>query len=175
MKSAFFKILFMLLCLSFVSPLLAENAITGTIQSPTPFMGNNGEIFKLSDGSYWEVKYEYEYMYEYYPEVVILPQKGKMVINGKTLNVEKVSGSEAGGNNSDRTPDLIESRIAGDFNGFEGETIFQLDNGQIWQQASYAYKYKYKFRPKVVIFKTSGGYEMQVEDVDKRIKVIRLK
>jgi hypothetical protein len=29
----------------------------------------------------------------------------------------------------------IETMIAGEFNGWEGETIFKLDNGQIWQQA----------------------------------------
>lgn len=175
MKSVLLRILVTLACLLCVAPLLAENAIKGTIQSPTPFMGNNGEIFKLSDGSYWEVKYEYEYMYEYNPEVVILPTKGKMIINGKTLNIEKVSDSESPRSASERSPDVIESRIVGDFNGFEGETIFQLDNGQIWQQISYTYKYKYKYRPKVVIFKTSGGHEMQVDGIDKRIKVVRLK
>ena len=42
-----------------------------SIVSPTPFMGNDGEIFKLSDGSLWEVHAEYEYLYEYYPSVVI--------------------------------------------------------------------------------------------------------
>ena len=36
-----------------------------TVQSPTPFMGNNGEIVKLADGTLWEVKYAYEYLYEY--------------------------------------------------------------------------------------------------------------
>lgn len=63
-----------------------------TIMKPSPFMGNNGEIFKLNDGSLWEVKYEYEYLYEYYPEVIICPSKGKLVIDGKSLNVEPVGG-----------------------------------------------------------------------------------
>ena len=55
-------------------------------------MGNDGEIFKLDDGSLWEVKYEYEYMYEYYPNVIICPSKGKLVVDGKSLNVEYVGG-----------------------------------------------------------------------------------
>ena len=54
-------------------------------------MGNNGEIFKLADGSLWEIKYEYEYMYEYYPDVIICPDKGKLIIKDKKLNVEKVN------------------------------------------------------------------------------------
>ena len=56
-------------------------------------MGNNGEIFKLSDGSVWEVKYEYEYMYEYYPSVIICPSRGKLIVGKKSLNVAQISGS----------------------------------------------------------------------------------
>lgn len=73
------------------------------------------------------------------------------------------------------TPDVIESRIEGDFEGWEGETIFKLDNGQIWQQSSYAYTYHYAYRPEVLIYKTSGGYKMKVEGVDDTVYVRRLK
>ena len=58
------------------------------IVSPSPFMGNNNEIFKLADGTVWKVKYEYEYLYEYQPEVVICPRKGKLLVAKKSLNVE---------------------------------------------------------------------------------------
>ena len=37
--------------------------------------------------------------------------------------------------------EYLESRINGDFEGWTGETIFELDNGQVWKQASYAYNY----------------------------------
>ena len=53
-------------------------------------MGGNGEIFELDGGTLWEVKYEYEYMYEYYPEVIICPSKGKPVVRGKSLSVQQV-------------------------------------------------------------------------------------
>jgi len=32
----------------------------------------------------------------------------------------------------------IESRVDGEFEGWDGETIFPLTNGQIWQQVQYA-------------------------------------
>jgi hypothetical protein len=70
----------------------AQACYESTIMSPTPFMGNHGEIFKLADGSLWEVQYEYEYMYEYYPTVVICPTRGKVVVGGKSLSVSNVSG-----------------------------------------------------------------------------------
>lgn len=55
-------------------------------------MGNSGEIFKTSDGRLWQVKYEYEYLYEYFPEVYICNEE-KLMIEGKALNIVPMSGS----------------------------------------------------------------------------------
>lgn len=57
-----------------------------SITKPTPFMGNNDEVFVLSDGSVWQIKYEYEYMYEYYPSVIACPKDGYVIVEGKKLN-----------------------------------------------------------------------------------------
>jgi hypothetical protein len=72
-------------------------------------------------------------------------------------------------------PSVIESRIDGEFEGWEGETIFKLENGQIWQQSSYAYTYHYSYRPRVVIYKSGTVYKMKVDDVSDTISVRRLK
>ena len=70
---------------------------------------------------------------------------------------------------------VIESVIDGDFEGFEGETIIKLMNGQIWQQTEYYYHYHYAFMPKVLIYKSGSGYKMKVDGVDKAVGVIKLK
>ncbi|MEQ6916020.1 hypothetical protein [Halomonas aquatica] len=142
-----------------------------SVQTPTPFMGNHGEIFQLMDGSFWEVIHEYEYLYEYYPEVVVCPNRGQLMIDGKALNIQQVAG---GGTASGSSGSIIESHIDGEFEGWEGETIFRLMNGQIWQQSSYSYLYSYSYSPRVVIMRLRGGYEMQVEGIDQRIQVHRL-
>jgi hypothetical protein len=69
----------------------------------------------------------------------------------------------------------VESTIDGDFNGWEGETIFKLDNGQIWQQAEYDYMYSYSFRPDVTIYQTRSGCRMKVEDEEETVLVKRIK
>ena len=71
--------------------------------------------------------------------------------------------------------DLIESYISGDFEGWEGETVFILNNGQIWQQSSYSYRYHYAYRPKVIILKTGGLHKMIVDGVSDSIYVTRIK
>ncbi|MDT8067190.1 MAG: hypothetical protein ROO76_03390 [Terriglobia bacterium] len=69
----------------------------------------------------------------------------------------------------------VESNITGDFEGWEGETVFKLDNGQIWEQAEYSYMYSYSYRPEVTIYETSSGCRMKVEDENETILVKRLK
>ena len=158
----------------------AQSCYESSIVSPSPFMGNDSEIFKLADGSLWEVKYEYQYLYEYSPMVIICPSKGKLVIKGKSLNVAQIGTAKVAPRNitprsTSTTLDIIESQIDGEFSGWDGETIFKLANGQIWQQSSYAYTYSYKYRPKVLIFSTSGGFQLQVEGMDQRITVVRVR
>src|SRR5688572_24536844 len=73
------------------------------------------------------------------------------------------------------SPAVIESRIDGEFTGWDGETIFKLQNGQIWQQASYAYRYNYAYSPRVLIYRSGAVYKMKVDGVDSEISVRRLK
>lgn len=73
------------------------------------------------------------------------------------------------------TSSVIESKIDGDFEGWEGETIFKLTNGQIWQQDSYAYNYSYKYNPKVLIYKSGSRYKMKVDGLNDEIYVKQLK
>lgn len=73
------------------------------------------------------------------------------------------------------SPSVIESKIDGDFEGWEGETIVKLVNGQIWQQAEYHYEYHYAFMPEVTIYKSGTRYKMKVEGVRQDVAVTRLK
>lgn len=73
------------------------------------------------------------------------------------------------------TRGVVESQIESEFSGWEGETVFVLANGQIWQQASYAYTYHYAYRPDVLIYPVRGGWEMKVEDMDETLPVKRLR
>jgi hypothetical protein len=76
---------------------------------------------------------------------------------------------------STTSPAVIETKIDGEFEGWDGETIFKLANGQIWQQDSYNYTYHYAYSPDVLIYYVGGRYKMRVEGVDDFIYVTRLK
>jgi len=68
----------------------------------------------------------------------------------------------------------IESTINSEFEGWSGETIFKLVNGQIWEQAEYDYDYEYEYRPDVTIYQTNAGCRMKVEGVEETILVRRI-
>jgi hypothetical protein len=83
--------------------------------------------------------------------------------------------SRAASTTAPPSPSVIESQIDGDFDGWEGETIIKLTNGQIWQQSEYFYFYHYAFMPKVLIFRSGYGFKMKVDGVDKPVGVTRLR
>ena len=68
----------------------------------------------------------------------------------------------------------IESRIADEFEGWNGDTVYKLDNGSKWELASYAYKYKYKYRPKAIIWTEGGRYYLEVTGMTDKKRVRRI-
>lgn len=72
-------------------------------------------------------------------------------------------------------PNLVQSRIDGEFKGWDGETVFVLQNGQVWRQATYSYHYHYAYSPKVTIVRGDEGWVMQVEGIEPSLKVERVR
>ena len=62
----------------------------------------------------------------------------------------------------------LRSEVAG------GGTIFELCNGQTWQQTGYAYHYHYAYRPDVLIYYSGSGYQMKVEGVSDSVGVTQI-
>ncbi len=63
----------------------------------------------------------------------------------------------------------IESRISDTFEELapEGDSVYKLDNGQVWQQTKYFYQYKYAYRPRVTIEASGSRGIIHVEGFDR--------
>ena len=70
---------------------------------------------------------------------------------------------------------VIEDRIDGESDGWDGRTLVKLTNGQIWEQSEYYYHYRYAFMPKVLIYKSGGVYKMKIDGIERAVGVRRLK
>jgi len=68
---------------------------------------------------------------------------------------------------------VVKSRIRGSFQGWKGNGVYELENGQRWQQTRYCYRYRYKYRPRAEVIRQSGRHYLYVECMDKPIEVRR--
>ena len=69
----------------------------------------------------------------------------------------------------------VESTVDGEFEGWDGETLIKLMNGQIWEQSEYHYEYRYAYMPRVTVFRSRGQCKMWVEGTDEPVGVRRVK
>ena len=97
------------------------------------------------------------------------------LIDAYRLGVQSAQDKPSARQSSPGGTAVIESQISGDFNGWEGQTVVKLMNGQIWQQTEYHYHYHYAFMPKVLIYPSGGIYKMKVDGIEKAISVERIK
>jgi hypothetical protein len=85
----------------------------------------------------------------------------------QSLGAEQVPGT-------DEVDELV-SNLVGSFNGWDGNTVFRLDNGQAWQQVDSSYQYARSEGPRVTIRRAAfGSYLLQVEGVGKAVRVRRI-
>ncbi len=128
-----------------ISTLFFVNSlIAGTYQISGTFDGcNYGKYYPISGYQLLLKCEEYNYFYEYMPEV---RSDGREVI---TIGDEKVQASLVDGQ-------IIETNISSEFEGCEYDKKYNLDNGLIFSCSTYSYSYSY--RPDVRIVIPSGGY-----------------
>lgn len=152
----------------------AQDCYESSILSPSPFMGNNGEIFKLADGSLWEVKYEYEYLYEYYPSVIICPSRGRLIIGKKSLNVGLVSSAQKGAGNSKGKSSQSgaweiyeETNLQESISGtVQQGRIFKTTSGNVYEVTGLTLQLVLELQPKVTVLRNGNTYKLIVEGFD---------
>ncbi len=70
----------------------------------------------------------------------------------------------------------ITSRIVGNFSGWDGQTVFKLENGMIWLQADKDKFYTEELENPVVLIKPGmfGTWKLYIEDFGSHCKVKRI-
>ncbi len=116
---------------------------------------DENRLFELTDGTLWiQDEYKYAYHYAYRPQVML-----QMGNDGRTrLRVSGMADAVA----AREVSVVTRSRINDEFHGWDGETEYELQNGQIWRQVRYKYKYKYSFAPEVLIYQDRGRHHIHV-------------
>ena len=102
----------------------------------------------------------------------------QFIKNYVAVSNEKVATSavdKAVKENKVSAPEIINSRIVGPFTGYNGRTIFTLENGQRWAQSQRDSAYYPKMdSPGVIIVKKGWGYRMYIAGAtDIRVTLVR--
>ena len=149
-----------------------KGMISGTITRGFIIQMQSGSIFQVSSVVAISVA-------AVSPEVLVFysGNRFKLIIDDFDEPLDCTLLKKSGHNTSPSvdTSTAIFAHIDGEFEGWEGTTIFKLDNGQIWQQSAYAYTYHYAYRPEVLIFNHGGSFKMKVDGIGNMIEVVRLK
>lgn len=95
-------------------------------------------------------------------------------INDSRAMAGEDGGEKPGIEEMEREP--IETRINGTFVGWDGHTIFKLENGMIWAQADKDKFYSRELiNPRVVVEPAMfGNWRLSVEGIDEDVRVERL-
>lgn len=73
-------------------------------------------------------------------------------------------------------PESVSSRYDGTFRGWTGDTVFQLENGQVWKQSETDRLSVTLERPMITVRRGwFGAYYLKVEGANKQVKVKRIK
>jgi hypothetical protein len=155
-----------------------QECYTSMIMTPSPFMGNHGEVFKLQDGSVWEIVNEYEYMYEYYPSVTICPSRGILVLDDKRLSVSfvaKPASLEISGVSS-KWSIAEETNISGMVSGMiQIGHIFKTTSGSIYEVTGLTLQLVLELEPAVIVLKNGNVFKLIVDGFDDPLICAKLK
>jgi hypothetical protein len=131
-----------------------NGCMTRSIIYPTPFMGNSGEVFILDDNTAWEVGPSYEYMYEYYPTVLICAGSGKMQVDDEEINVRQMEGWSF----------YRRTNLKGSISGsIQQGRIFETYEGEIYKVKGLTLQLVLALSPLTFILKNGTEYMLIVE------------
>ena len=86
------------------------------------------------------------------------------------------SADGSGESIEDMERETIVSRLNGTFSGWDGQTVFRLENGQLWAQASRKKFYTQEIQNPLVTIEPSmfGGWRLSVQGLDQDVRVRRI-
>ena len=139
-------------------PATAETAFPGVQKAMTPEQYEAAGLSKLDPAERAKLD---EFLRNY---VAVSNEKVATSAVDKAVKENKVSA-----------PEIINSRIVGPFTGYNGRTIFTLENGQRWAQSQRDSAYYPKMdSPGVIIVKKGFGYRMYIAGAtDIRVTLVR--
>lgn len=65
----------------------------------------------------------------------------------------------------------LDSYICGDFEGWDGDAVYELDDGSRWELVAYNYLPAYSYRPRTIVWRDGTRYFLEVQGMKDRPEV----
>ena len=120
------------------------------------------------------MKYEYEYLYEYYPSVIICPSRGKLIVGKASINIQPVSRAQKGASSPKGMPtqagkwDIFEeTNLQGSISGtVQQGRIFKTTSGNVYEVMGLTLQLVLELQPEVTVLRNGGTYKLIVKGFD---------
>ena len=126
------------------------------------------------------MKYEYEYMYEYHPSIIICPSRGRLFIDDKWLNVISV-GAVPGSKTPDSGPNkgwelFEETYLSGSISGtIQQGHIFRTMSGSIYEVTGLTLQLVLELQPEVTVLRQGNIFKLIIDGFDEPLICRKLK
>jgi hypothetical protein len=142
-----------------------ETMLDGTINKI-----EHGTLLKTTDGDVFEVsEFRIDIVILINPEVTVVTDgvNYKLIVDGVdgVVLCNRVRGEGIG------VGVYFESKIDGNFDGFEFGKLYKLQNGQVWEQTSYKISVRYRFAPTVFVWQSGSQWKMRIDGDDRTVSV----
>jgi len=96
--------------------------------------------------------------------------------SGAVDSGEDQQESKSDDEDEDEERKTVTSKLVGTFDGWDGQTVFELENGMIWTQASKAKFYTKEIKNPIAIIEPGmfGTWKLHIEGIDKECRVKRI-
>ena len=145
---------------------LARECYDSTIVSPTPFAGIKKDIFKLSDGTIWEVEDAYAFLNLNEPSITICPDQGELIVKDRAIKVALIAIPNALGSKKRTLPSskwemYEETNLQGTLIGnIETDRVLKTVSGNIYEIIGYTFQFVLKHEPEVTILRHDDIYKL---------------
>jgi len=65
----------------------------------------------------------------------------------------------------------VDSYITGDFEGWDGDSVYELDDGSRWELVAYQYLYAFRYQPHAIVWRDGSHYYLEIENMADRPEV----
>jgi hypothetical protein len=153
------------------TPTLDEVLYESRIDGAFNGWGRDTVIVLMNNTAWRQALFHYEYKYAYSPKVTISKRTFQdyafvqyyAFVEGTR---EKVPVREV--------TNFFKSSIRGQFSGWKGDTIIELQDGTKWQQDEYEYTIDIELSPDVVIFQDGISFYAFIEGTDEAVRVKKI-